>query len=248
VIRDAAVATLAGAGGGALTWAVLTRPYQSIADFFLANSVPGGGGKNVVNVILVDFRGYDTLGEITVLALAGLGIYALLENLRLNPPDADAQGRAWSVDRAPVIFAALAKLLLPLALLVAVYILLRGHNAPGGGFIAGLVAAVALVVQYLAHGGEWMRQRMSGQTHAAIAFGLVLAVATGLASFVFDAPFLTSTFGYIDWPVVGEFELASAMVFDLGVFFVVVGATLMILVNLGGLHDARVGKRWLEPR
>lgn len=240
--RDGAVALVAGVGIGLLAWAVLTRPYETIAGYFLDNSVPGGGGANVVNVILVDFRGYDTLGEITVLALAGLGIYALLENLRLDAPDRDVAGRAWNRDAHPVIMATLTQLLLPLALLVAAFILLRGHNLPGGGFIAGLVTAVALIMQYLAHGGVHMRARLSGATQPVIAAGLALAVFTGLASWAFDHPFLTSTFGHLHWPVVGDFELASAMVFDLGVFLVVVGATLLILVNLGALHDSRVRK------
>ncbi|OJW44354.1 MAG: monovalent cation/H+ antiporter subunit A [Thiobacillus sp. 65-1059] len=239
VWRDGAIALAAGGGTALLAWAVLTRPYDTIAGYFLENSVPGGGGKNVVNVILVDFRGYDTLGEITVLALAGLGIYALLENLRLDAPDADAAGRAWNRDPHPVIMATLTQLLLPLALLVAVFILLRGHNQPGGGFIAGLVTAVALIVQYLAHGSAWMRERLSGATQPVIAAGLGLATFTGLASWAFGHPFLTSSFGHLRWPLVGEFELASAMAFDLGVFLVVVGATLLILVNLGALHDSR---------
>ena len=72
--------------------------------------------------------------------------------------------------------------------------------------------------------------------HPLIAWGLGIATLTGLASWAFDHPFLTSTFAYMYWPVVGKFELASAMVFDLGVFLVVVGATLMILTHLGGLH------------
>jgi len=239
VWRDGAIALAAGGGTALLAWAVLTRPYATIAGYFLENSVPGGGGKNVVNVILVDFRGYDTLGEITVLALAGLGIYALLENLRLDAPDADAAGRAWNRDPHPVIMATLTQLLLPLALLVAVFILLRGHNQPGGGFIAGLVTAVALIVQYLAHGSAWMSARLSGATQPVIAAGLALATLTGLASWAFGHPFLTSSFGHLRWPLVGEFELASAMAFDFGVFLVVVGATLLILVNLGALHDSR---------
>ncbi|HQT31225.1 MAG TPA: monovalent cation/H+ antiporter subunit A [Thiobacillus sp.] len=242
VWRDGVIALVAGSGAALLSWAVMTRPYDTIAGYFLANSVPGGGGKNVVNVILVDFRGYDTLGEITVLALAGLGIYALLENLRLDAPDRDAAGRVWDRDAHPVIMASLSRLLLPLALLVAVFILLRGHNQPGGGFIAGLVTAVALIVQYLAHGGAWMRERLSSTTQPLIAAGLALATLTGLASWAYGYPFLTSTFGHLNWPLVGEFELASAMAFDLGVFLVVVGATLLILVNLGALHDSRTRK------
>ena len=234
--RDGVIALTAGAGTAALAWAVLTRPYDTIAGYYLANSVPGGGGSNVVNVILVDFRGYDTLGEITVLALAGLGIVAMLQNLHLPAPAQDGSGRLWDADTHPTIMATLTQILLPLALLVAAFILLRGHNQPGGGFIAGLITAVALIVQYLANGTHWTRQRMPSDSHPLIAWGLAIAAGTGLASWWFGAPFLTSTYGYLHWPVVGDFELASAMAFDLGVFLVVVGATLMILLNLGGLH------------
>jgi multicomponent K+:H+ antiporter subunit A len=234
--RDALIALAAGAGTAALAWAVMTRPYDTIAGYYLANSVPGGGGSNVVNVILVDFRGYDTLGEITVLALAGLGIVAMLQNLHLPTPTRDDAGRAWDPDAHPTIMATLTQILLPLALLVAVFILLRGHNQPGGGFIAGLITAVALIVQYLANGTQWTHQRMPPVSHPLIAWGLAIAAGTGLASLWFGAPFLTSTHGHLNAPVVGEFELASAIAFDLGVFLVVIGATLMILLNLGVLH------------
>ncbi|HSO45880.1 MAG TPA: hydrogen gas-evolving membrane-bound hydrogenase subunit E, partial [Rhodoferax sp.] len=236
--RDLWLAFLAGGGAAALAWAVLTRSNDSIADFFLDNSVPGGGGSNVVNVILVDFRGFDTFGEITVLAIAALGIFALLGNLRLPGPTHDASGRAWDSDTHPMILATFARLLLPLALLVSVYIFLRGHNLPGGGFIAGLITAIALIVQYLANGVNWTHERLPAHTHPWIASGLVIALLTGLASWLFGRPFLTSTFGHFDWPLVGEFELASAMAFDLGVYLVVVGATLLILINLGLVHRA----------
>ncbi|MGB4874046.1 MAG: hydrogen gas-evolving membrane-bound hydrogenase subunit E, partial [Candidatus Competibacter sp.] len=218
------------------TWAVLTRPYDSIAGYFLANSVPGGGGANVVNVILVDFRGYDTLGEISVLALAGLGIYALLERLRLDGPERDAGGRSWDTDTQPAIMAALSRLLLPLALLMAAFIFLRGHNLPGGGFIAGLITAAALIVQYLANGVAWSQERLPWEMPLFIGLGLSASAAAGLGSLLFGYPFLTSTFGHFHWPLIGDFELASAMVFDLGVYLVVVGATLSILICLGLLH------------
>jgi len=243
VWRDGAIALTAGTGTAALAWAVLTRPYDTIAGYFLENSVPGGGGSNVVNVILVDFRGFDTLGEITVLALAGLGIVAMLQGLQLTAPTRDAAGRDWDADAHPTIMATLTRILLPLALLVAVFILLRGHNQPGGGFIAGLITAVALIVQYLANGAVWTHQRKASDSHPLVAWGLGIATLTGLASWLFGYPFLTSTYGHMDWPIVGEFELASAMAFDLGVFLVVVGATLMILVNLGGLHHALPGHK-----
>jgi len=236
--RDLGLATLAGAGAAALTWGILSRPFESISGFFLANSVPGGGGSNVVNVILVDFRGYDTLGEISVLALAGLGIYAILKDLRLPGTAVDETGRRWNWDAHPSIMAALTRLLLPLALLVSVFIFLRGHNQPGGGFIAGLVTAVALILQYLTNGVTWTQERLSSNMHPAIGAGLLVSTLTGLASLVFGYPFLTSTFAHVHWPIVGDFELASAIAFDLGVYLVVVGATLLILVHLGRMHGA----------
>lgn len=236
--RDAGIGLLAGGGAGALAWAVLTRSSENIAGYFLQNSVPGGGGHNVVNVILVDFRGFDTFGEITVLALAGLGIFALLGKLSLHGPERDDSGRAWDPDTHPMILATFARLLLPLALLVSVFIFLRGHNLPGGGFIAGLITAIALIMQYLANGVSWTQARLPERTQPLIAAGLGLALLTGLGSWAFGRPFLTSAFGHVNWPLVGEFEIASAMAFDLGVFLVVVGATLLILINLGLAHRA----------
>jgi multicomponent K+:H+ antiporter subunit A len=239
--RDVLLALGTGLGATLLTLAVLTRPLDTIAGYYLDQALPGGGGTNVVNVILVDFRGFDTLGEITVLALAGLGIVALLHGLRLPMPGADAEGRRWSTSGHSLIMATLTQLLLPLTLLVAVFILLRGHNLPGGGFIAGLITAVALIVQYLAHGIDWTEQRLRLDMQRVIAAGLALATGTGLVAIGLGYPFLTSTFTHLHWPLVGEFELASAMAFDFGVFLVVVGATVLILTQLGRL--SRAGER-----
>jgi multicomponent K+:H+ antiporter subunit A len=216
--------------------------------------VPGGGGTNVVNVILVDFRGFDTLGEITVLAIAAIGIYVLLDGLRLTRPGCRRRRASLELGPAPGHPAAFSRLLLPLALLVAIFVLLRGHNLPGGGFIAGLITAVALITQYLANGINWTSSRMSNRLNPLIGIGLLLATGTGLGSWVFGYPFLTSTFTHVHWPIVGEFEIASAMLFDLGVYLVVVGVTLLILLQLGRLHDANrspeaaqsmeAGERW----
>jgi multicomponent K+:H+ antiporter subunit A len=173
-----------------------------------------------------------------VLAIAALGIFALLENLRLPAPRHDARGRAWDTDIHPLIMATFARLLLPLALLVSAFIFLRGHNLPGGGFIAGLITAIALIMQYLANGVAWTHARLPAHTHPWIAAGLFAALATGLASWLFGRPFLTSAFGHVSLPLVGEFEIASAMAFDLGVYLVVVGATLLILINLGLAHQS----------
>ncbi|MBN2885481.1 MAG: monovalent cation/H+ antiporter subunit A [Chromatiaceae bacterium] len=233
----ALLALLAGGGASALAWAMLTRPRDSISQYFLDQSLPGGGGANVVNVILVDFRGFDTLGEITVLAIAGLGIHALVKDLALAGAARDTLGRPWSWDRHPPIMAALTRLLLPLALLVSVFIFMRGHQLPGGGFIAGLITAVALIMQYLANGVEWTHQRLRGNMLPLIAGGLLIATLTGAVALALGHPFLTSTFAHLHLPF-ADFELASAMAFDLGVYLVVVGSTLLILIHLGFMHDA----------
>jgi multicomponent K+:H+ antiporter subunit A len=233
--RDGLLAGGTGLAVGALVWGVLTRPFESISDYFLEQSVPGGGGSNVVNVILVDFRGFDTLGEITVLAIAAFGIFALLQGLRLPSPVADGAGRPWAEDRHPLILSAVSRPLLPLALVVSLYILLRGHNLPGGGFIAGLVTAVALILQYVASGVVWTRERLPFDYIKLTASGVLIATLTGVASWWFAHPFLTSTFEYVQLPLLGKFELASAMIFDVGVYLTVVGGTLLILANLGKL-------------
>ncbi|WP_034763500.1 monovalent cation/H+ antiporter subunit A [Chrysiogenes arsenatis] len=236
--RDIVLSLVAGGGITALMMAFLTRPYDTIAGFFLENSVPGGGGTNVVNVILVDFRGFDTMGEITVLAMAALGIYALLHGMRISGPEQDDAGREWSKDRFPMILATLTRPILPLALLFSVYIFLRGHNEPGGGFIAGLITACVLILQYIASGSDWTRARLKFDNHVIMAWGLMIAAFTGLASWIFGHPFLTSTFTYLTWPIVGKFEVASAIAFDLGVYLTVIGCIMVVLVKLGAIGRA----------
>ena len=236
-IRDAALATVAGIGTGWAAWAMMTRDIRdSVSAYHWANSYSGGGGTNVVNVILVDFRAFDTLGEIIVLGIAGLAIFALLEPAARGV--AGRRLRGWrediphSPERHPIMFVMAARLLLPLVLLVGIYIFLRGHNQPGGGFIAALVFSIAILLQYLASGFDWTDERRRIGEHRLIAAGVLIATATGLGSLAFGAPLLTSNFGYFHLPLIGEFELATAMLFDLGVASVVVGAVTMALAQL----------------
>ncbi|MGC8698397.1 MAG: hydrogen gas-evolving membrane-bound hydrogenase subunit E, partial [Halothiobacillus sp.] len=186
---DAFLASLIGAGAATLTYAMMSRDFASIAGYFLENSLSQGGGHNVVNVILVDFRGYDTFGEISVLALAALGIYALLQGIKLPPltPPPIATARL----AHPMLLQTASQLLLPMTLLFGAYILLRGHNAPGGGFIAGLIVASAILLQLIAYGQPADGRALSAKAHGAIALGLLLALGTGLASIVLGYPFLT---------------------------------------------------------
>jgi len=239
--RDGAVAVAAGVGVGGAAWAVMTRPLDSISDYFWENAYSGGGGTNVVNVILVDFRGFDTFGEIIVLGVAALGIFALLETVGTG-----ASGRrlaAWTPDTVrspehhPMMLVVATRLVLPLAVMVALYIFLRGHNQPGGGFIAGLVVAVAILMQFMASGFTFADQRLRADHHSLIGSGVLIAALTGLGALVFGAPFLTSAFDYFSLPLIGEFELATAMLFDIGVALTVIGAVMLALAQLSQVAE-----------
>jgi multicomponent K+:H+ antiporter subunit A len=229
-----------GVAVAALAHAVLTRDFTTISHYHLAQSKPGGGGVNVVNVILVDFRGYDTFGEIIVLGIAGLAIVALLDSaLRGAAGERLAAVRHGlrSPDAHPLILVVTTRILLPLALTAGAYIFLRGHNAPGGGFIAGIVIAIALIMQYMASGYAWASQRARLDPQAMIGGGIMLAGATGLAAWLFGRPFLTSAHGHVHLPLIGEVELASAVAFDLGVFMTVVGTVVVALATISRVEE-----------
>ena len=227
-IRDAVLAVTAGSGVAALSLAVLTRGQESIAWYFLENSLTKGGGANVVNVLLVDFRGFDTFGEITVLSMAAMGAWIVTAGLRVERPTVTRPSEATGI-----MFAVAARLLLPFILLIAIYLFLRGHNQPGGGFLAGLVVAIALAMQFMGEELQPTLTRMRIDFRILLGSGLLLAGLTGLAGLLADAPFLTSAVGHPHVPLLGEIPLASATAFDLGVFMAVLGTTLLTLTALG---------------
>ncbi|GGF67144.1 multicomponent K+:H+ antiporter subunit A [Mameliella alba] len=233
---DGVIAVAAGVGVAALSFAFMTRDFSSISDFHLANSYKGGGGTNVVNVILVDFRGYDTYGEIIVLGIAGLVIFALMEALLSGPAGARLRNSGYNFDRShdrhPLMMVIATRVMMPIALMVGVYIFLRGHNQPGGGFVAGLVFSIALLMQYMASGFGWTSRRQQFEYHAMIGWGVVIAGLTGMGAWLSGTPFLTSAFGYVHLPPIEEFELATAALFDLGVFLCVLGAVMLMLYSL----------------
>jgi len=239
-LRDGGIAVAGGAGIAFAAYQVMTRaPNDPISAFHWANAKSGGGGTNVVNVTLVDFRAFDTFGEIIVLGIAALAIFALLQ-----PAARGASGmrlREWVPDMPrspeyhPMMFAVATRLLLPLASIIGVYIFLRGHNMPGGGFIAGLVFSIAMLMQYMASGYDWSTQRRRIDEHLMIGAGVLIAAVTGLGALPFGAPLFTSWFDYFTLPLVGEFELTSALAFDIGVALTVVGAVLLALKELSHL-------------
>ena len=234
-IRDVLVAAAAGLGTGLLAYAVMTRAQGDPASVeMLARSLPEAYGRNVVNVILVDFRGFDTFGEITVFAIAALIVHALLRRARLAPEKV----MSGPPIKLPVP-ADLAQLMFPLTLTVSVFLFLRGHNAPGGGFIAGLVLAVPLLIQYVIQGAASVESRFGFDYVRCIGVGLVVAGTGGAAALLFDLPFLTSGHAEPVLPWIGEVPLASAMVFDTGVYLVVFGGAMLILSMLGTIKPSR---------
>jgi multicomponent K+:H+ antiporter subunit A len=241
--RDAVLALVGGAAMAWVAWVLLTRNHDSIAWYFLEKSLPLGGGTNVVNVILVDFRGYDTFGEITVLGIAAIGVLALMDGMRAQRPMADPQGLSWTFASQPLLLRVAASVVLPLALVFTIYIFMRGHNLPGGGFIAGLITAVALVLQFMALGqarAESLLRAKLGQRFVRwIGAGLGIAGLTGVAAFFWSRPFLTSAHGHPYVPLLGELPLASAALFDLGVYLTVVGSTLLTISVLGSVSRER---------
>jgi multicomponent K+:H+ antiporter subunit A len=246
---DLAISTAVGLGVALVAYAVMTRPMpDSIAQYFLENAYSGGGGTNVVNVILVDFRGFDTMGEITVLGAVALAVYALLRRFRPAPDSigspeqqrlqdkrdeevADGR-RGGALADSLLVPALIMRVLFPVIATVAVYLFMRGHDLPGGGFVAGLTMSTAFILQYMAAGTRWVEARLIILPVRWIGLGLLLAVLTGAAAWLFGFPFLTSYFDYADLPAVGRMPLSSAVLFDLGVFVLVVGATALILIAL----------------
>ncbi|HEU4627979.1 MAG TPA: monovalent cation/H+ antiporter subunit A [Steroidobacteraceae bacterium] len=240
-LRDAIVATLAGAGMALLSYTLLVHPGapSPLSEFFLAQALPASGGRNVVNVTLVDFRGFDTLGEITVVAIVALTVYKVLR--RFRPPPESLPGTARDAAQTMISPATLRRLVLPAAGVISLYVLLRGHNAPGGGFVGGLILATAFIVQYLVTGTLWVESRLRIRPQYWMAVGLLAAASTGCGAWLGSRAFLTNMSAHIDLPLVGDVHLSSTLLFDVGVYLVVIGATTLILVSLA--HQSLRGRR-----
>ncbi|SER28775.1 multicomponent K+:H+ antiporter subunit A [Pseudomonas sp. NFACC02] len=250
-VRDFILAVGVGGGMALLSYAMLTRPTpNTISEFYLSRALAQGGGTNAVNVMLVDFRGFDTFGEITVLAVVALTVFALLR--RFRPPKESialpAQQRLLARDVVTdlvnprhatdtalgfmMVPAVLVRLLLPVAFVVSMYLFMRGHNQPGGGFVAGLVMSVAFILQYMVAGTQWVEANMSLRPLRWMGTGLFFALVTGLGSMALGYPFMTTHTAHVHLPLLGDLHVASALFFDIGVYAVVVGSTLLILTAL----------------
>lgn len=221
-LRDGMIAGAAGLTVTLVLLAVLAEPFdRRITTFFETESWPQAFGRNIVNVILVDFRALDTFGEIAVVAVAGLGAYALLRGGTIVP----------KLPADSLILRTATRGLAALLLVFAAFMLLRGHNAPGGGFIAGLIAATAFALLTIGHGVGLARKAVGAAPRLVALAGLGLALAAGIAGLLAGgAPFEGL------WVFLGDgkagLPLSTVLLFDIGVFLVVVGAVLAIVFAL----------------
>ncbi len=222
---EGALAVAGGVFVTALVLAATAAPHPTpLRDYFAEASLALAKGRNVVNVILVDFRAFDTLGEIVVLAAAALGVMALLR----APGGVPHAGGPLAVD-APVLRVA-ARLLVPLFLLFSVFLFVRGHNLPGGGFVGGLVGASAFALVLLSEGLAAARRLLRVEPETLVAGGLAAALISALPSALAGMPLLTGLWAETPLPVLGK--PGTPLLFDAGVYLVVLGIVVAILFAL----------------
>ena len=225
-----------------------------------------GHGRNVVNVALVDLRGWDTMGELSVIIAAATGVASLIfisgrtDNLprpsrravrktiaarlaRANDPTNDDRsswlvaGRTLAARNRSILLEVVVRLIFHSIILVSVYLLFAGHNSPGGGFAGGLVAGMALVARYLAGGRFELGAAAPIDAGKLLGAGLALAVGTALVPLFFGVDALTSTWFEGELGIFGHVEFVTSTIFDIGVYLVVIGLVLDVLRSLGAEVD-----------
>lgn len=212
-----AIALVAGLAMTGVTMLLVTHDRDShLREYFEIASYPEAHGSNVVNTILVDFRALDTLGEITVLAVAATGIVALLR----------ITGREATSARGPsssLVLRTAARGLLPLMAVFSIFLFFRGHNEPGGGFVAGLVAAAGVTLYAIAYDVRIARRLLRATPRSLIAAGLLVAIGSeAFATLSGQAP-LTGQWTEVTLPGGELIAVGTPLFFDLGVFLVVLG-------------------------
>jgi multicomponent Na+:H+ antiporter subunit A len=227
-----------------------------------------GHGQNTVNVALVDLRGWDTMGELSVVIAAATGVASLIfvrsrtddlprvrrrharasirarRRTQSEPLGSPAErgswllaGRTLAPNHRSIMLEVVVRLIFHALILVSIYLLLVGHNAPGGGFAGGLVAGLALCARYLAGGRFELGAAAPFDAGKTLGAGLLLATGTALVPLLVGADALTSTWFEIDLGPIGHLEFVTSTIFDIGVYLVVVGLTLDILRSLGAEVD-----------
>jgi multicomponent Na+:H+ antiporter subunit A len=226
-----------------------------------------GHGANTVNVLLVDIRAWDTMGEIMVLLVAATGVASMVFRHRrfgAAPRVADAtrpdiERRSASLSSPAVsdvtwlrgselrdpkhrslVLEVATRMIFPLIMVLSAYFFFAGHNTPGGGFAGGLTAGLALVLRYLAGGRYELGETLPLDAGKILGVGLAFSAGTAVASLFVGAPVLSSALIQIDVPVLGTVKFVTALFFDLGVYLIVVGLVLDVLRSLGARVDADI--------
>ncbi|WP_216898685.1 Na+/H+ antiporter subunit A [Nocardia alni] len=254
-VRRALLAALVGATVSVLAaFAICARGTDPIWHRIPSAAYQFGGGKNAVNVLLVDIRAWDTLGEISVLVVAATGVASLMFRSRrfgTLTRVADAPGYTHDPNRTywlpssglvasrhrSMVLAMTTRLLFPTIMMLSAYFFFSGHNAPGGGFAGGLTAGLALVLRYLAGGRYELAEALPVDPGHLLGAGLALAGGTATGSLLLGAPPLSSAIIQVTVPIFGHIKLVTAMLFDLGVYLIVVGLVLDVLRSLGARLD-----------
>jgi multicomponent Na+:H+ antiporter subunit A len=212
-----------------------SRTEEPVSGEMVERAVPDGGGRNVVNVILVDFRGFDTLGEITVLTAAAIGSVALARAGRRqrgrDPAEPPAE-EALQVRRLVVVDVAV-RLVFPAVMVGSLYLLFVGHNQPGGGFVGGIVAGAAVALRYVAGGIDDVRSLSRARPWTVLGAGLLVSAVTAAVPLLFGGAVLEGALVETDLPLLGHVKLTSALAFDVGVYLVVLGLVLMVFESFG---------------
>lgn len=232
-------------------FAMNARSTQPISVYMQDLAYEIGHGANTVNVLLVDLRGFDTFGEISVLVIAATGIASLVYRNRSfrkdsRRPTLATTGRRWlaaavDTERAQnrsLMVDVATRILFPAMIMLSVYFFFAGHNAPGGGFAGGLVASLAFSLRYIAGGREELEEALPVDAGRILGTGLLTSAIAVLWPMVFfGEPPLTSHIWDITLPLIGDIHIASALIFDLGVYLIVIGLTMHVLNSLGGQLD-----------
>ncbi|MDV8069795.1 Na+/H+ antiporter subunit A [Rhodococcus sp. IEGM 1366] len=258
-------ALLAGAVGITITaiaaYAVNARNTRPIYELLPDAAYTIGNGKNVVNVLLVDIRAWDTLGEISVLLVAATGVASLVfRNRRFGIAPRVSDAPSVIVDKAAastdttwlrggdlidprhrsLVLEVTTRLVFPTIMVLSIYFFFSGHNAPGGGFAGGLTAGLALVLRYLAGGRYELGEAVPIDAGKILGLGLALSAGTAIISLFLGAPALSSAVFEFTLPLIGHVKLVTALFFDLGVYLIVVGLVLDVLRSLGARLDAEI--------
>ena len=229
-----AIATVVGAVVFVLTLAAAgVHPSTDVSDAMIDRAVPDGGGRNVVNVTLVDFRALDTLGEMTVLAAAAIGTVALARAGR-RPERAARERQPPPIRRTQLVTIDVSVRIVFAAVMVgSLWLLFAGHNQPGGGFVGGIVAGAAISLRYVSGGLPEVRRLSRGRPWMVLGAGLLLAVVTAIVPLLFGGAVLDVGAFELDPPVLGHIKVSSALAFDTGVYVAVIGLAMMVFESFG---------------